>query len=81
MTWLKHTDKRQLKTMKKDILAVAWERRRRESGRLEEGEEGRKSRTLVVTGEGGEGKDFSWYAGTGMGDARVGEWPRAEVRR
>ena len=33
--------------------------------------EGRKSRTLVVTGEGGGGDGFSWYYGTETGDARV----------
>ena len=34
--------------------------------------EGRKSRTLVMTGEGGEGTDLSWYAGTEAGESRVG---------
>ena len=34
--------------------------------------EGRKSWTLVVTGEREDGTDFTRYAGTEMGDTRVG---------
>ena len=30
-----------------------------------------KSQTLVMTGEGGEGKELSWYSGTETGDAQV----------
>ena len=34
--------------------------------------EGRKSRNLLMIGEGGHGAELSWYDGTEMGDARVG---------
>ena len=34
--------------------------------------EGKKSKTLVITSEGGEETELSWYAGTETGDAQVG---------
>ena len=41
--------------------------------------EGWKSRTLMMTGEGGEGKKLYLYAVTKTGDARLGGWYRAEA--
>ena len=34
---------------------------------------------MVMTSERGEGTDFYWYDGMGMGDIQVGRLSRAEV--
>ena len=71
LRWRQKAAEQQLKTTLKEISEVAWERRRRKSDSRGE-REGRKSWTMVVTGEGGDGTELYRYSGLETGDARVG---------